>query len=383
MFNGWLIMKQREMGMKQRNSSVEALKVIAVIMIVFSHAMPNGDPVTNNFAIPLGQASTDIQYVIMVLMSNMGQVGNDIFLVCSAWFLLDSKTTRLNKIISMVGDCFVISIVMVLFFIMAGRSFSVQYIIRQFLPITFGNYWFLTCYILFYAIHPLLNIILDAIEKEKLLLIDIVFIVLYCFISFIMSGSAFCYSNLIGFIGIYFIVAYIKKYLITTSASKKFGCTIMLGGIVLWLSEIVIINIVGVHISAFSTWIQKVNNFINPCYILIAIGAFLIARKYFFYNKVINYCSKLSLLIYMIHCNNIIRDYVRFDFFEFIYYTYSYDYLLVWVIVFGLISLSASFLLAIIYKETLQKITNRFYLAAEKFLTHTYKRFEEAFLRLN
>lgn len=185
---------------RQRNSSIELIKVIAIIMIVLSHGMPDGDVTVFNSAIDLGLAPINIQYFIIGLFHNMGQIGNDIFLVCSAWFLVDSKRTNVNKIFSMIGDCFVVSIIMLAIFSIAGYRLPTTYLIKQFLPVTFGNSWFLTCYLLLYAIHPLLNIIIENIGKKNLLLLNTIFIILYCCMSFIMNCSLFFYSDYIGFI---------------------------------------------------------------------------------------------------------------------------------------------------------------------------------------
>ena len=107
----------KHMVNKQRNSNIELLKIIAMIMIVFSHGMPDGDTEMIRSAINLGTATTNVQYFVIGLIHNMGQIGNDIFIVCSAWFLLDSNATKVKKIASMIGDCFAISVIMVLFFL--------------------------------------------------------------------------------------------------------------------------------------------------------------------------------------------------------------------------------------------------------------------------
>lgn len=77
------------MGHAKRNSNIELLKIFAVILIVFSHAMPvkSGDAAWN---MDLSAATNSVQRLIIVFMRYGGQVGNALFLIPSVWFLSNS-----------------------------------------------------------------------------------------------------------------------------------------------------------------------------------------------------------------------------------------------------------------------------------------------------
>ncbi len=94
-------------SIKQRNSGIELLKIIAIIMIVISHSMPayGVRPL-----IVLDEATENIQQIAAVFIRYMGQVGNVIFVVCSSWFLKENKFSR-GGILVIICDCFVISVV--------------------------------------------------------------------------------------------------------------------------------------------------------------------------------------------------------------------------------------------------------------------------------
>lgn len=346
----------------KRNSSIELLKILAIFIIVFSHAMPDGDLgqcKSYNSAINLSVATNNIQFIILGFVHNMGQIGNDIFLICSAWFLIESESTKLNKIVQMVLSCFCISVLMLILFTFLGYRFGITYYIKQFLPVTFANSWFLTCYLLLYSIHPLLNIIINKIEQKKLLLIVCMFVLLYCIESFILEERLFFYSDFIGFCGIYFLVAYMKKYMAYAHNRLKIGILACLIGIIGWLVQNLVTNYMGLYFNLFSDKVQLWNKFINPCYILIAIGLFITFKNYKFYSKIINYISSLSLLVYMIHCNRIVRDYFRFDFFDFIKNNYTYKHILFWTSIYGVVSLILGIILSIVYDKTLKIIVNK------------------------
>lgn len=365
----------------ERNSSIDLIKVIAIIIIVFSHGMPDSDSTTAGYAsaIDLNVASTDIQLFIIRLLHNLGQIGNDIFLVCSSWFLLESRKVNVKKITSMVGDCFTISILMLIIFITIGYKFSGAYIIRQFFPITFNNTWYLTCYLLLYSIHPILNIIINNITSSKLFMINVICVVLYCSMSFVLGGRLFYYNNFIGFVIIYFIVAYYKKYMSKVS-NKRFGVVILLIGLAGWIIETLLLLVVGLKIEILSNQLQIINQFINPCFIIIALGALSIAKNIKFSNWFISYMSSMTLLIYVIHCNRIVRDYVRFDIFKYILEKYTYSNVLLWVVFYSLVSLVGAVFLAFLYRITLQKIIHRFFDRITSILISMYNYIEKQFL---
>lgn len=72
----------------KRNSSIELLKIVAVFLIVLSHSLP----VNNSEAewyINIKSATSNVSYISMLFFSYCGQIGNEIFFICSAWFLVD------------------------------------------------------------------------------------------------------------------------------------------------------------------------------------------------------------------------------------------------------------------------------------------------------
>lgn len=72
-----------------RQTSFELLKIIAIFLIVVGHVTQtlgeeNFDVSFRDYVIPLGNATTDIQVLILMLMRQAGILGNTIFFTCSA-----------------------------------------------------------------------------------------------------------------------------------------------------------------------------------------------------------------------------------------------------------------------------------------------------------
>lgn len=84
-----------------RNSGVEILKIIAIFLIVISHVTQTlytiNPAFPSDYVLEVKYASKNIQHLILTWFSTFGSQGNLIFLVSSAWFLLDSKKNNSKK----------------------------------------------------------------------------------------------------------------------------------------------------------------------------------------------------------------------------------------------------------------------------------------------
>lgn len=345
----------------KRNSSIELMKVIAIMMIILSHSMPDGDGSLGASFIDIDTVTTNWQLLLAGLFKNMGQIGNDMFLVASCWFLVDSKQAKRSKVAGFLADSWFCSILMLVVFLMLGYSFSIKYIFKQFFPATFDNCWFLTCFVLFYMIHPLLHSALESMDQKTLLRFNVVFFVLYNCIGFLMGNTMFYFSELIGFCGFYFLVGYLKKYAAETYMKKSFSLTVLLAGIVLWILSFAATDFLGFKVSMLSDQLMRWDTIMNPCFVLIGVGAFGLAHSGTFYSKAINYISSLSLIIYMLHANIIIRQYGRWDLFAWIKSNFGYDRLILWILAYAVVNLVASVVVATVYDKTLRKYMHKIF----------------------
>ena len=332
--------------------------------------MPDGDTTVFSSAINLG-AERNVQFLILQVMHNLGQIGNDIFLVCSFWFLSSSHKIKGEKFILLMADAFWISVISLLIFSLMGFRFPLKYLIKQFAPNLFGNSWFLACYLLIYAIHPGLTSIISSMKNKTLLLVSFALGMIYCVIYFVLRTNACYYNELVGFVVIYFFAGTVKNI----ELYKTINRIKLLLAIFFLTLLMIVINFASAAISdsLYSRW----NTFINPVFIIIAFSAFGIAlNTKIATSRVINYLSSLSLLVYITHTNRIIRDYVRFAIFDWVKLNFTYRYILVWCLLFFVFNLVYGIGFAIIYKETLQKVTKRIALWEGEMIKNLYRQVE-------
>lgn len=318
---------------KERESNIEALKLIAMLMIVLHHvintlANENAHYISD-FVLNVGRASTNIQSVILAWMWSSGQLGNIIFFVCSAWFLLESNEVDYKKVICMLADVWIVNIIIFAIFELGGWfSISVEDLIKTAFPNTVSLNWYVTCYILFYLIHVKLNQIIAGCTQQELLTTVCVMLNMYYGIAFIYEDVLFA-TNLVRFIVIYFVIAYMKKFLPHFCKYKKQNLLVFFAGFIGTPIIVMIMNYLRLRISAFENQVAHFSTTnSSPFLLLSGIALFNLFRSKKFVNHTINKIASLSLLVYIIHENYLLREYVRPLIWRYIYEKFGYSQVL-------------------------------------------------------
>lgn len=347
-----------------RQSSIELLKIIGIFLIVVSHVVetlnnPNPYISYNDYIVPLGHATHDPQKLCLSLLRYCGDLGNMIFFGCSAWFLIDSTKSNKKKMFHIVLNIWTISILfaIVITFLRHG-DVSKGLLIKQALPIMFENNWYMTCYILFYPIHPLLNLIINKMSQATLLKTDLALLFLYAGVNYVHHTHYFA-SPLIYWLTIYFTIAYVKKYMIKMQNNFKINICLVIVGLLCHCGLVIATNALGLHIGAFSDKVMKWQSYCSPFILCQVIGLINIARNINFKNSVVNKISSLSLLIYIIHENMLLRTYYRPLWWHMIYNTFGYSHILAWVFIMVILLVICSILSAFLYQITLQKLISK------------------------
>ena len=288
-----------------RESGIELLKVFALFGIVLVHTyteVVNGAYDLNSKEIFFeNNTFSNLQYFLFQIIIPFGYLGNMIFYVCSSWFLVDIKHNKKEKIIGMILNTFVISIIYLLISVLCGSEITKADILNGFLPTTHMSYWYITCYILMYLIYPLLNILIENMEQRTHFLFCLVsfslyFVFLYFTQNMLLTSEMFI-NKLLTFIIVYIIVAYMKIYKLDFCNNiKKQIYVLLIAGFLFYL--LIFINF------AFFPINIKWHEMYNPFFLLMSFSLLNIFRKLKFKNKFVNSLSSLSLFIYIFHSNN-------------------------------------------------------------------------------
>ena len=215
----------------------------------------------------------------------------------------------------------------------------------------------MTCYILFYPIHGVLNKALSRLAQKDLLCLVTVSGGIYIGVNFIINGLFFT-SPLLLWIVLYIILSYIKRY---STWIRNVNLNVFFLILSLTINTILILgtNYLGLHMNFFSDKVLRWWNNCNPFLLIAAFSLFNLARNVYFTNKAINYISSLSLLIYIIHENELLRTYYRPALWHLIYNKFGYKHLIFWVIIMSLGVFVFGVMMSMIYHHTIGTVVNK------------------------
>ena len=343
----------------RRQSGIELLRIFAMFLIIISHSLPIYGSTDLPSFINLNNTPSSANQFFPILFEHFGPLGNCIFIICSAWFLVDNDNIKGEKIRHILFDCFTISFIFLCIYLFTDYNIEFDVIIKQLLPTSFGNNWFIGCYLLMYALHPLLNLIINNIGQRAHLVLLMVSLFIYCIIYFVLHTFKDFYSSLLFFCIIYFLVAYIKKYLKLIQNNNKTVWIILLSSTLIFVMSLIALCILGNNITFLKDKMMYWDSIRNPFLLIVALSLFMIFKNMKFSSHYVNAISSLSLLIYVIHDNMLLKTFTKQDLWFWIYTNFSYDLLPIWIIIIAMIQAVASLILATIYKFTIKQLVDK------------------------
>ncbi len=197
----------------KRNGKIELLRVISMLQILILHYLLLGgvlDSLTNCHG---------LRYYLAWLLEAFSYVAVNIFVIISGYFLSQSKTFKLGKVLIIILQCWIYSVSIYMIGCACGAvHFYLPTLVTAYLlPLISGKWWFVACYLVLYLISPFLNILHNNLTQKQHLEIIIILGSIFSFIPSLIfwAGDTLRVSegySLIWFIFLYLIAAYIWKY---------------------------------------------------------------------------------------------------------------------------------------------------------------------------
>lgn len=340
-----------------RNSGIEMLKVIAILLICMSHCVQTLEKYAD-FAVCV----EDPQLLILKILRFDGNFGNVIFIICSCYFLLKSSKAKKEKAVGLLLDSQIISIVIFALLSTLGAlmsfeiKYNFEYVINQLFPDLFEQVWFVPTYVAFYLIHPYLNEFISKIGRKKHFEICLLIVIFYGILSLFKAFPL--YSKFLGFVCVYFLIAYMKFYYGDFMKNRKKNILIFFVSLIAFLGIVIANNYIGLKFSFFENY-PNVSHMLCIVTLPMFISLFNLALNSSFKSKFINSLSSCSLFVYCIHENYIVRMVIRPAIYEAFIDAYGENKLLVYALVLFVFVVVSSFIAAKIYKKTLHKLTVR------------------------
>lgn len=273
-----------------RNSSVEILRILAMLMIILSHT----------FATNSGEEYSGLSQVVFVFVESIfhSSLGVIIFMLISGYYLIRCSLKKVTNYIAMCWICAIVSLIIkVIAYPVLGETLSKTAMLKHLVPITSRYYWFISCYFCLLILSPFINTIIKKLERKEFTAL----IATICAVFFILPTVAYFDimndkgKGLVTMISSYLVGAYLSKYKINFSKKK-----LTITGII-----VVIITFAG---NMLATLVRGETSypFSRECSILtllLGVILLLLATSNSFSNKAINSLSTKSLYVYIIGCS--------------------------------------------------------------------------------
>ncbi len=302
-------MGTRQLDMKkQRNSNVEVLRIVAMLMIVASHYSHHG-------GIDLSQMSSSFNYLLLKTIT-LGNLGVDVFVLLFGYYSVSREHVELRKVFLLWSQVFTYSFLIFCGAILLGViDFSFSAFVKSILPTIFSKYWFFTAYIVFLLLSPYINKMLKALTRKEYELLLIIMLIIWGIIptmfSRVPSGDTF-----VIFLLLYSLGAYFKLFPENKWNNKKSGfCMISISAFLLFGSSVAFFYLKRLHplFEGKEIYFYHKNSIFV---ILFALGMLIVSlNKQSNCNKIVNRISSCTFGIYLLHDNDLIRTFIWNDVF--------------------------------------------------------------------
>lgn len=228
--------------MTKRNYGIDLLRIVAMFMIVLNHSLLMGGVIGQATKIGVGSVNYNLSWILDIIC--YGAV--NCYALISGYVGVKAKFRPANLIrlwLQVLFYSVILNIAVVI--VVPGVGLSKSDIVQMFLPVSYQRYWYFSAYFVMFLFIPILNYILNNLNKATLQKFILMLIVIFSFAeTFIFRIKAFMslesgYSVL-WLTVLYLIGGYINLYgwrlwqrnllVFSVSVILSFAVLLLLGG---------------------------------------------------------------------------------------------------------------------------------------------------------
>lgn len=195
---------------KIRDSRFELLRIISIFMIVISHF----SIFSQNYRIHLDANNLDL--IGAKLFSGYGQIGVDIFVLITGYFLGKRKSSfssSIDRFWKIWSETFFYTILSFLIFnVVSGKFVGFKALLVSFFPFTLSTYRFVTAYIMLIFLIPFVNKLLSLLKKKEFIILIIILIIFNDILPIVHNYNSSYVYGLGVILTAYIIGVYISRF---------------------------------------------------------------------------------------------------------------------------------------------------------------------------
>ena len=281
---------------KQRDSNLELMRIIAMLLIVAHHYVVNSGltlPDGPIFADPMSKRS-----LFLLVFGAWGKIGINCFMMITGYFMCKSNIT-VKKFAKLFLEIMFYRLVIYFIFLLSGyQSFNWISFAKTLIPITNISQNFTSCFVVFFLFIPFLNkTVQNMNEKQHSALL------LLCFFMYIVLGTfhQVTMNYVSWFIVLYFISSYIRLYPKKWFSNTKITGALLLFSVVLSICSVIGCAWVGTKIGKNYPFFFVMD---SNAFLAVAVGvfAFLFFKNIRIpYSRIINTVAASTFGVLLIH----------------------------------------------------------------------------------
>ena len=283
---------------KTRNSNIELLRIIAMVMILGLHV---------NFLAIGGPSTQDItfspfQSFIRLFAEFICIVGVNVYVLISGWFGINYKP---KGIVQFLFQSLFFSLIIFIPFAIAGDIEINRLNIMSSFLLYKNAYWFVWAYLVLYIMAPMLNAFIEKSDKLTLKRFLLLFFIVQTIAS-IFTNVGFYKAGYdpLSFIGLYLLARYFRLY------KENIGKYLYLLIFVLCALMNTLAHFVPQFFGISNGLMVSLGSmYTSPLNIIGALSLLLFFTKLDFKSKAVNYIATSCFAVYLLHMHFCVSDY--------------------------------------------------------------------------
>ncbi len=305
------------MAIKERNSSIELARILAMLSIVCTHFFQQGRIITS--VVPEDR-------FWFLFLSNGGRIAVNVFVLISCYFLCDNATkigkAWVRSYTQLVFYSWAITTTLLLLGLLEGRASAIELGIC-YLPFFGRPLWFISAYLTLLLAIPFLKKAEEVIPTHitrAFLIVSALILWVNCFCVALFDQSNMNYIlDTIWFMLLFLATSHIKHTTKLFVSINKWCCLAIGVGLYLILNALHFSLVTSCFSPSIANFLQKINafcivDFKSPINILIAFCCFsFFLQTKLKTNKIINFLAAPTLAIYIIHQQPLFYNFLWFE----------------------------------------------------------------------
>lgn len=330
-------MVKQAIGKSNRNSNIELMRIIMMLMILIHHMITHGIFSVDTILCHVGPVNSTISFAIV--LNSFCYIGVNGFILISGYFGINFK---IRSLLNLYLICMFYSIVMHFFEIygLGTKSFSIGTIKDVILVFSQQDYWwFIRCYVILYLMSPLLNKALNVFDQHEYVTILVLLTIANLYMGYWWGRYGDNGYSVAQFVYVYAIGRYIGIFV-----DKDWIVQKRMKALCVYISVMLLFSLLSIcsHYIRIPHWKSFPYN--NPLLLIGAIAFILFMLSFHFKSHFVNRIAMSSLSIYLLQNFEIMRKLTAWvqEFLHIDFYNEGNTYVLLYLILY-LISFSLLF----------------------------------------